>query len=232
MSDIARNLDQIRERIARAAESVGRRPEDIQLVAVSKTHPPETIRKAIAAGQRVFGENRVQDALPKIDALPPETVWHFIGHLQSNKVRKALGRFALFHGVDNVDLARHMDRIAGELGLEARILLEVNVSGEASKFGFSPQALPAALEALRPLSRLRIDGLMTMAPYSENPESARPHFARLRELRDSLVRTTGQPMPQLSMGMSGDFEQGIAEGATIVRVGSAIFGERPAAPTK
>lgn len=231
MSDIARNLDQIRERIARAAESVGRRPEDIQLVAVSKTHPPETIREAIDAGQAVFGENRVQDALPKIDALPPETIWHFIGHLQSNKVRKALGQFALFHGVDNVDLARQMDRIAGELGLEARILLEVNVSGEESKFGFAPEALPAALEALTALPRLRIEGLMTMAPYAENPESARPHFARLRELRDALARTAGLPLAQLSMGMSGDFEQGIAEGATIVRVGSAIFGERPATPS-
>lgn len=231
MSDIARNLDRIRERIARAAESAGRRQEDIQLVAVSKTHPPETIRKAIHAGQAAFGENRVQDALPKIDALPPETVWHFIGHLQSNKVRKALGRFALFHGVDNLDLARHMDRIAGELGLEARILLEVNVSGEESKFGFAPETLPAALEALIALPRLRIEGLMTMAPYAENPESARPHFARLRELRDALARTAGLPLPQLSMGMSGDFEQGITEGATIVRVGSAIFGERPAAPS-
>lgn len=232
MSEIAQNLEHIRTRIARLAESAGRRAEDIQLVAVSKTHPPETILEAIAAGQQVFGENRVQDALPKIDALPPETTWHFIGHLQSNKVRKALGRFALFHGVDNVDLARHMDRIAGELGLEARILLEVNVSGEASKFGFAPEALPAALEGLRPLTCLRIEGLMTMAPYSENPESARPHFARLRELRDSLAATTGLPLSELSMGMSGDFEQGIAEGATIVRVGSAIFGERPAAPSK
>lgn len=226
MSAISHNLRCIKERIARAAERSGRRVEDIQLVAVSKTYPPETIQEAIDAGQTVFGENRVQDALPKIAALPADTIWHFIGHMQSNKVRKALGKFSLFHGVDNVDLARHMDRIGGELGLEVRVLLEVNVSGEESKFGFAPETLQESLEALLHLPHLRIEGLMTMAPYSENPESARPHFARLRELRDSLAKSTGASLPHLSMGMSGDFEQGIAEGATIVRVGSAIFGER------
>lgn len=228
MSAIPHNLQRIRERIELAAVRANRTPADIRLIAVSKTHPPETIREAIAAGQMLFGENRVQDALPKIDALPADISWHFIGHLQSNKVRKALGRFSLFHGVDNLDLARHMDRIAGELGIEARILLEVNVSGEASKFGFAPDALRSAMNELRSLSRLQIEGLMTMAPYSEDPESARPHFARLRELRDALSKECGLPLQELSMGMSGDFEQGIAEGATIVRVGSAIFGEREA----
>lgn len=228
MSAIPHNLQRIRERIELAAVRANRTPADIRLIAVSKTHPPETIREAIAAGQMLFGENRVQDALPKIDALPADISWHFIGHLQSNKVRKALGRFSLFHGVDNLDLARHMDRIAGELGIEARILLEVNVSGEASKFGFAPDALRSAMNELRSLSRLQIEGLMTMAPYSEDPESARPHFARLRELRDALSKECGLLLQELSMGMSGDFEQGIAEGATIVRVGSAIFGEREA----
>jgi pyridoxal phosphate enzyme (YggS family) len=172
----------------------------------------------------------VQEALPKLDALPSQLEWHFIGHLQTNKIRKVVGRFALFHGVDNTNLAQQMNRIAGELGATANVLLEVNVSGEESKFGFDPKFLPSALESLLPLPFLRISGLMTMAPYSENPEEARPFFAKLRGLRDRLATETGHPLAELSMGMSGDFEQGIAEGATIVRVGSAIFGERPTAP--
>ena len=228
MPDIASNLERIHERIACAASRACRNVDDIELVAVSKNHPPDTILQAIEAGQSVFGENRVQDALPKIDVLPPHLSWHFIGHLQSNKVRKALGKFSLFHGVDNLDLARHIDRISGELGIHTSILLEVNVSGEPSKFGFTPESVMAAMSDLQSLRRLRIDGLMTMAPYSEDPENARPHFAALRTLRDTLVTRTSLALPHLSMGMSGDFEQGIAEGATIIRVGSAIFGERAA----
>jgi pyridoxal phosphate enzyme (YggS family) len=196
------------------------------LVAVSKTHPPELIREAFEAGQRAFGESRVQDALPKLDALPAGIEWHFIGHLQTNKIRKVIGRFALFHGVDNENLAVQINRIAEELGVTANVLLEVNVSGEESKFGFAPENLPAALEKLAPLPFLRIRGLMTMAPYSDTPDEARPYFAKLREIRDRLATATGLPLSELSMGMSGDFEQGIAEGATIVRVGSAIFGSR------
>lgn len=228
MPDIASNLERIHERIASAASRSCRNLDDIELVAVSKTYPPDTIMQAIEAGQSVFGENRVQDALPKIEALPPQLSWHFIGHLQSNKVRKALGKFTLFHGVDNLDLARHIDRISGELSIHTSILLEVNVSGEASKFGFTPESVMAAINDLQSLPRLRIDGLMTMAPYSDDPENARPHFAALRTLRDTLVTRTSLALPHLSMGMSGDFEQGIAEGATIIRVGSAIFGERAA----
>jgi pyridoxal phosphate enzyme (YggS family) len=230
MSLISENLTEIRERIARAAAKYGRGSGDIRLVAVSKTHPAEKIREAFECGQLVFGESRVQEALPKLDALPSQLEWHFIGHLQTNKIRKVVGRFALFHGVDNTNLAQQMNRIAGELGATANVLLEVNVSCEESKFGFDPTALPSALESLLALPFLRISGLMTMAPYSENPEEARPFFARLRELRDQLSTETGHPLAELSMGMSGDFEQGIAEGATIVRVGSAIFGERPTAP--
>ena len=228
MPDIASNLEKIHERIANAASRACRNVDEIELVAVSKTHPPDTIMQAIKAGQSVFGENRIQDALPKIDALPTQLSWHFIGHLQSNKVRKALGKFTLFHGVDNVDLARHIDRISGELGIQTSILLEVNVSGELSKFGFTPETVMAAMTELQSLPRLRIDGLMTMAPYSDDPEKARTHFAALRTLRDTLVTRTGMSLPHLSMGMSGDFEQGISEGATIIRVGSAIFGERSA----
>jgi len=226
MSKRAENLAAILARIETVARKHGRKSGEIRLVAVSKTNPPEAIREVFEAGQRAFGESRVQEALPKLDALPPEIEWHFIGHLQTNKIRKVVGRFALFHGVDNQNLAQQMNRIAGELGVTANVLLEVNVSGEESKFGFDPKTLHAALEVLLPLPFLRIQGLMTMAPYSDDPESARPYFAKLRELRDRLAVETGNPLPELSMGMSGDFEQGIAEGATIVRVGSAIFGER------
>jgi pyridoxal phosphate enzyme (YggS family) len=228
MSQIAENLEFIRQRIAAAAERNGRSAKEVKLVAVSKTYPPEIIREAVEAGQQCFGENRVQDALPKIDALPLDLEWHLIGHLQTNKVRKVIGRFALFHGVDNTALALQMNRIAGEFGVTASILLEVNVSGEESKFGFTLSAVPAALEELLPLPHLRVEGLMTMAPYSENPDSARPVFEGLRKLRDALSAASGHPLKELSMGMSGDFEQGIEEGATIVRIGSAIFGTRAA----
>lgn len=226
MSQIAENLEFVRHRIAAAAQRSGRSAQEIKLVAVSKTYPPETIREALDAGQTSFGENRVQDALPKIDALPPDLDWHLIGHLQSNKVRKVIGRFSLFHGVDNIELAKQINRVAGEFGVTARILLEVNVSGEQSKFGFAPPILPSAMEELLPLPFLRVEGLMTMAPFSENPDEASPVFAALRRLRDALFADTGHPLHELSMGMSGDFEQGIAEGATIVRIGSAIFGSR------
>ena len=226
MSPIQNNLSEIHARIENAATRCGRKASEIQLVAVSKTHPPELIREAYEGGQLAFGESRVQDALPKLDTLPTEIEWHFIGHLQTNKIRKVVGRFALFHGVDNENLAAQINRIAGELGVTANVLLEVNVSGEESKFGFAPENLPAALENLAPLPFLRIRGLMTMAPYSDTPDEARPYFAKLRELRNRLASQTGLPLSELSMGMSGDFEQGIAEGATIVRVGSAIFGSR------
>ena len=226
MSQIAEKLEFIRHRIASAAERSGRSAGEVKLVAVSKTYPPEVIREAIQAGQRCYGENRVQDALPKIGALPPDLEWHLIGHLQSNKVRKVIGRFSLFHGVDNSALALQMNRIAGEFGVTASILLEVNISGEPSKFGFTPTSLPASLEELLPLPHLRVEGLMTMAPFSENPDSARPVFEGLRKLRDALSTATGHTLKELSMGMSGDFEQGILEGATIVRIGSAIFGSR------
>lgn len=209
-----------------AADRVGRQVSDIRLVAVSKTYPPSVIREAWEAGQRVFGENRVQDALPKIQELPAEAEWHFIGHLQSNKIRKALPAFTLIHGVDNPELAIQINRIAGEMGLTASVLLETNVSGEASKFGFSPDALRQNLEDLLSLPNLCVKGLMTMAPYSEDPENARPVFSALRKLRDELASKTQHPLPELSMGMSGDFEVAIEEGATIVRIGSSIFGHR------
>lgn len=223
---ISENLKKIRSRMESAAHRVGRQVSDIRLVAVSKTYPPAVILEAWDAGQRVFGENRVQDALPKIQELPAEAEWHFIGHLQSNKIRKALSAFRLIHGVDNPELAHQINRIAGEMGLTAQVLLETNVSGEASKFGFSPEALRRSLETLLLLPHLRINGLMTMAPYSDDPESARPVFSALRILRDELAAKSGNALSELSMGMSGDFEVAIEEGATIVRIGSSIFGHR------
>ena len=209
-----------------AAHRVGRQVSDVRLVAVSKTYPPAVIQEAWNSGQHVFGENRVQDALPKIAELPAEAEWHFIGHLQSNKIRKALPAFTLIHGVDNREIAIQINRIAGEIGLTANVLLEINVSGEATKFGFSTTDLRQNLEGLLCLPNIRINGLMTMAPYSEDPETARPVFSKLRILRDELAAQSGQALPELSMGMSGDFEVAIQEGATIVRIGSSIFGHR------
>jgi pyridoxal phosphate enzyme (YggS family) len=226
MSQISDNLINIHSRMQDAAHRVGRQVLDVRLVAVSKTYPPAVIQEAWNSGQHVFGENRVQDALPKIAELPAEAEWHFIGHLQSNKIRKALPAFTLIHGVDNLELAQQINRIAGEMGLTANILLEINVSGEASKFGFSPADLRENLEGLLCLPNIRINGLMTMAPYSEDPETARPVFSKLRILRDELAAQSGQALPELSMGMSGDFEVAIQEGATIVRIGSSIFGHR------
>ena len=226
MSQISDNLINIHSRMQDAAHRVGRQVLDVRLVAVSKTYPPAVIQEAWNSGQHVFGENRVQDALPKIAELPAEAEWHFIGHLQSNKIRKALPAFTLIHGVDNLELAQQINRIAGEMGLTANILLEINVSGEATKFGFSPADLRENLEGLLCLPNIRINGLMTMAPYSEDPETARPVFSKLRILRDELAAKTGQALRELSMGMSGDFEVGIEEGATIVRIGSSIFGHR------
>ena len=226
MSQISDNLINIHSRMQDAAHRVGRQVLDVRLVAVSKTYPPAVIQEAWNSGQHVFGENRVQDALPKIAELPAKAEWHFIGHLQSNKIRKALPAFTLIHGVDNLELAQQINRIAGEMGLTANILLEINVSGEATKFGFSPADLRQNLEGLLCLPNIRINGLMTMAPYSEDPETARPVFSKLRILRDELAAKTGQALRELSMGMSGDFEVGIEEGATIVRIGSSIFGHR------
>jgi pyridoxal phosphate enzyme (YggS family) len=227
MNPLEKNLGAIRLRIRAAAESAGRDPSGIRLVAVSKTHPPEAIREAAEAGQTIFGESKIQEALAKATLLPSSLEWHFIGHLQSNKIRKALPVFHLFHGVDNVALAAQIDRISGECGLFPRILLEVNVSGEGTKFGFQPDRLRGEIADLLALPRVGVVGLMTMAPYSEDPLAAKPYFAALRRLRDDLEQQTGSPLPELSMGMSGDFEAAVAEGATLVRIGSAVFGERP-----
>lgn len=227
MTNIATHLAAAHEKIATTARRAGRAPDSVRLVAVSKTQPAEAIMIAAATGQRIFGENRVQEAREKIPACPPGLEWHLIGHLQKNKVRQALSLFSFFHSIDSQALAGAIDRIAGETGQKVDGLLEVNVSGEETKHGFTPAQLREAFPALAALPHLRIRGLMTMAPYSENPEAARPVFRALRELRDELQSAHGSALPELSMGMSGDFEPAIEEGATLVRIGSSIFGQRP-----
>lgn len=216
----------VQQQIAEAAARSGRAAGEITLVAVSKTHPPEAVREAMEAGQTVFGESRVQEARVKIPAVGGRARWHFIGHLQKNKVRQALPLFELIHGVESLELAKEVQRIAGEEGAAPRVLLEVNVAGEASKFGFSPDQLQRQMEALLGLGRLTIEGLMCIPPPQPRAELARKYFVTLRELRDRVQAEFRVGLPELSMGMSGDFAVAIEEGATMVRVGSAIFGER------
>ncbi len=226
MTDIAANLEEIRSQIAGAAAKSGRPLSDIVLVAISKTHEAEKIRAAFDAGQEIFGESRVQEARAKIPLLPSAARWHFVGRLQKNKIRHALPLFEFFHSVDSIELARDMNRIAEEEGLRPRALLEVNVAGEGSKIGFAPDLLRAQMEALLRLPRLTIEGLMTIPPFATEAEASRRYFVELRELRDRYATEFQIALPQLSMGMSGDFEVAIEEGATLVRVGTAIFGKR------
>lgn len=221
MTTIASRLADIRTQVTAAARAAGRDPDSVQLCAVSKTFPPEVVREAMDAGQTLFGENRAQEAMAKIPLLPPAR-WHLIGHLQSNKVRKILPLVEMIESVDSVDLAKDISRIACERGLEMNVLLQVNVAGDDAKFGFTVAGVTAALAKLLALPGIAVRGLMTIPPLEGDP---RPHFATLRQLRDRLA-TPEHPLPELSMGMSGDFRAAIAEGATIVRVGSAIFGVR------
>ena len=198
----------------------------VELLAVSKTFPPDLIAEAAQAGQRLFGESRAQECLEKIPALSPQLRWHFIGHLQSNKVRKVLPLCEAFHSVDSTALALDFDRIAQEEGCRPQIYLQVNVAGDGRKFGFTAESVRQEIAPLLALKRVEVIGLMTILPLVEDPEQSRGHFAALRELRDALAAETGTPLPGLSMGMSGDYETAIGEGATIVRVGSVIFGGR------
>jgi PLP dependent protein len=225
-ADIPENLAKVRLAISEAERVAGRPAGCVQLVAVTKTHSVDVIQEAIDAGQLIFGENRVQEARAKVPQVSSRAQWHLIGHLQSNKVRVALPLFQLIHGVDSVELLADIDRIAAELGVFPRILLQVNVAGEASKFGFSPAKLLEQIEAIAAFKRANIEGLMTIPPLAASAEHSRRYFVALRELRDRLARESGFPLPELSMGMSGDYQVAIAEGATMVRVGTAIFGER------
>ena len=220
-------LGEIRNAIAGAAARAGRTAESITLLAVSKTFPVSDIMQAYADGQRIFGENRLQEAMEKMPQIPQDCEWHLIGPLQRNKVRKALEQgFALIQAVDSMKLAATISRIAGELGITAHILLEVNIDGEASKHGFTPQQLEEEWEALIELPGLDIRGLMCIPAPVDDPQDARPAFAALRTLAEKLRERGPLPLPELSMGMSHDFEVAVEEGATIVRVGSAIFGKR------
>ena len=226
--NIAENLETVRGDIAESERRSGRLAGSVELVAVSKTHPPEIVRQAVDAGQLLFGENRVQEAKAKIPELPAKLRWHLIGHLQTNKIRQALPLFEVIHGVDSVELLHEIQRIAGELGLYPRVLLQVNVAGESSKYGFSPQRLLSEVEQISRADRVQIEGLMTIPPPAPNPEDSRRYFVQLRQLRDRLETEFRFPLPHLSMGMSGDYRVAIEEGATYVRVGTAIFGERRA----
>ncbi|MEO5720089.1 MAG: YggS family pyridoxal phosphate-dependent enzyme [Chthoniobacterales bacterium] len=226
MNQTAEILEKVRAEIVCAAEKSGREVEAIELVAVSKKQDAEKVRAVFEEGQAVFGESRVQEARAKIPLLPSALRWQFIGHLQKNKIRHALPLFELFHSVDSLALAQDMERIAEEEGVRPRVLLEVNVAGEGSKLGFAPEKLRGEMETLLALGRLEIEGLMTIPPLAPEAEASRPHFAALRELRDGLEREFAVRLPALSMGMSNDFAIAIEEGATLVRVGTAIFGGR------
>lgn len=222
LDSLRRNLDVVRERVERAAARAGRRAEDVLLIGVSKTVTAERIRLGVEAGLTALGENRVQEAREKIKILGRPVPWHLIGHLQTNKVRDALELFDLIHSLDRLELAREIDRRAGDPGRLVNAMLEVNVAAEPSKGGFPPDAVEPALEALAGLPHLRVRGLMAIPPMVEKAEDARPWFQALRGLAER------HGLRELSMGMSADFEVAIEEGATMVRVGTAIFGARPA----
>jgi len=225
MNSISDNLHRVRERIAASALRCGRTPDEVTLLAVSKTFPADAVAEALAAGQCKFGENRVQELSEKAPRLPASCQWHLIGHLQQNKVRQALQFASVLQAVDSISLLQRINRIAGEMNLAPDILIEVNISGEDSKFGVPPDDVEALLEATRS-GPARCIGLMTIAPLLASETELAAVFSALRQLRDRLVSSTGLTLPELSMGMSGDFEIAIAEGATIVRIGSAIFGHR------
>jgi PLP dependent protein len=220
MHDIREGLMRVRERIAAAAERAGRRPDDVLLIAVSKTIEAERVKEAIDAGVAALGENRVQEAKAKVEALGRPVVWHLIGHLQTNKVKDALATFDVIHSVDRLELAREIERRAAGAGRPIDVLLEVNVANEATKSGFAPDAVAGALDAIGGMAHLKVRGLMAIPPVVERPEDSRVAFRTLREL------ATKHGLGELSMGMSGDFEVAVEEGATMVRVGTAIFGPR------
>ena len=230
LNDIAQNIRRIQERIAEAAEACGRAPGEIALLAISKTFPSEAILQAAEAGLHQFGENRVQEAEAKIlhfrELLKLE--WHLVGHLQSNKARSAVDLFSMIHSVDRLSLAEALSQEANKQGKILPVLIQVNISGEESKSGINPQETLQLLERIAGLQHLSVQGLMTMPPWFEDPENARPYFNALRKLREELAnkKIHGVSLQELSMGMSGDFEVAIEEGATLVRVGTAIFGPR------
>ena len=228
IENVEERVQAVQARLASACKAAGRSVDEVTLVAVSKRHTPERVREAVDAGLVLFGENRVQEAAVKIPMLPGHLHWHLIGHLQSNKARVAVQLFEMIHSVDSLNLLNTINRLAGECGRCPRVCLEINVSGELAKFGVTPEKGAELVATGGGLPHVELCGLMTMPPFTVDPEGARPHFRRLRELRDEWQSSTGVPLPELSMGMSHDFEVAIEEGATMVRVGTDIFGKRTA----
>jgi PLP dependent protein len=224
--DLSANLRAVGQRIEAACARAGRDPASVTLVAVSKGHPPESVWAMADLGLSLFGENRVQEARAKVPLCPSRLRWHLIGHLQSNKCRDAVHGFEMIQSVDSLGLAEEIDRWAAKEAKRMPVLLEVNVAGEASKFGYRPETLLAELPRVNGLSRIEVHGLMTLAPWTPEPDKVRPVFRRLRELRAECEQRLGAPLPHLSMGMSGDFEVAIEEGATLIRLGTALFGPR------
>ncbi len=227
--EIATGLAAVRGRLARSVARAGRLPSSVRLVAISKTRPAEDVRAAVEAGQTEFGENRVQEALEKIDATSDIPItWHLVGHLQSNKARRAAGAFNWIHSIDSVDLLKRVDAAAAEAGRRPELLVQVDLAGEPTKHGAPAEAWLALVEAASACRAARVAGLMLLPPFLPDPEDVRPYFRRLREIRDELAGRGVPPdmLRELSMGMSHDFEIAVEEGATLVRVGTAIFGER------
>jgi len=219
----AQRLENVERRIAVACENAGRPRDSVRLLAVSKTKPPEAVREAADCGLRLFGENRVQEAQSKIPMCPAGLEWHLIGHLQTNKAKVAARFFQMVHSVDSLKLLQALE---GHAGTTLPVLLQVNVSGEAAKFGMKPDEVAAVIEAANQMQKCEVHGLMTIPPFSPDPEKTRIHFSNLRQLRDRLQDETGTPLPELSMGMSHDLEVAIEEGSTWVRIGTDLFGSR------
>lgn len=224
--DLAANLASVRQHITAACARAGRDPSSVTLLAVTKTQPPDVVSEAARLGLTLFGENKVQEAKGKIPQCSGRLAWHMIGHLQTNKARDAVALFSMIQSVDSLHLAEEINRRAEQAAKTMPIFLEVNIVGEASKFGYRPEQLLADFKQLNALPRLEIHGLMTVPPWTALPERVRPVFRRLRELKIQCEQILGAPLPHLSMGMTGDFEVAIEEGATLVRIGTALFGER------
>ena len=230
--ELDERLQHIRDRMFAACELAKRNPSEVMLLPVSKNHTADAVRELTYHKCRVFGENRVQEAKLKISVCPSNIEWHLIGHLQSNKCRDAVKYFSMIQSVDRMSIAEEINKHANNAAKDMAILIEVNVAGEASKHGFKPEELIEQLDAINNLPRLEIHGLMTIAPWTSDPEKVRPVFRRLRKIKEECEQILGAPMQHLSMGMSGDFEVAIEEGATIIRIGSALFGPRPNAKKK
>ncbi|MBA4149004.1 MAG: YggS family pyridoxal phosphate-dependent enzyme [Verrucomicrobia bacterium] len=230
--DLVENLSSIQHKIEAACARANRNPQEVMLLAVSKGHPPEAIKEAADLGLTFFGESKVQEAKVKIPLSPGKCRWQMIGHLQTNKVRDAVHLFEMIQSVDSFHLAEEIDKWCDKQAKTMPILLEVNAAGESSKFGYKPEQLLADLERINALSKIEVYGLMTIAPYATDAEKVRPIFRRLRELKTECENRIGAPLQHLSMGMSGDFEVAIEEGATIVRIGTILFGERAYAKKK